>query len=84
MDIFDKAQETDAQFRAMSIDAVKRLAAQKRYASAFECGWCGEDIPEQRRLAVPGCELCAPCQSQKEHLKDSRQSLLMSDREQRR
>lgn len=72
MDIFDKAQETDAQFRAMSIDAVKRLAAQQRYASAYVCSWCGEEIPEARRQAVPGCELCAPCQSQKEHLKEQR------------
>lgn len=72
MDIFDKAQETDAQFTAMSIDAVKRLAAQQRYASATDCGWCGEEIPEARRQAVPGCELCARCQEEKERMKERR------------
>ncbi|MES3506928.1 TraR/DksA C4-type zinc finger protein, partial [Enterobacter hormaechei] len=23
---------------------------------------CGEDIPEPRRAAVPGCQTCAECQ----------------------
>lgn len=71
MDIFDQAQLKDAEFTAMSIDSVKRLAAQQRLAaldSNTECGWCGEEIPEARRLAVPGCDLCAKCQSQKERL----------------
>lgn len=68
MDIFDQAQEADAQFNRMSIDAIKRLAASQRYESSYLCGWCGEAIPEARRLAVPGCELCARCQGEKERL----------------
>lgn len=31
-------------------------------ASALECESCGVDIPEARRLAVPGCQLCVECQ----------------------
>ncbi|MCM7105986.1 TraR/DksA C4-type zinc finger protein, partial [Enterobacter hormaechei] len=31
--------------------------------SAEHCAECGEDIPEPRRAAVPGCQTCADCQS---------------------
>lgn len=31
--------------------------------SAKECEECGEDIPEDRRAAVKGVKLCAPCGS---------------------
>ncbi|MEG5393716.1 TraR/DksA C4-type zinc finger protein, partial [Enterobacter hormaechei] len=30
--------------------------------SAERCVECGEDIPEPRRAAVPGCKTCAECQ----------------------
>lgn len=30
--------------------------------SATECDSCGDDIPEARRLAVPGCRFCVSCQ----------------------
>lgn len=57
----------------MSIDAIKRLAAQKNAVSLAEtstdCAWCGQAIPEPRRQAVPGCDLCLRCQSEKERLK---------------
>lgn len=29
--------------------------------SAYECSECGEEIPEGRRRAVPGVELCVDC-----------------------
>lgn len=31
--------------------------------SAFECGYCGGEIPEARRLAAPGCVRCIECQT---------------------
>lgn len=34
--------------------------------SATECDDCGADIPEARRLAVPGCRLCVDCQGLRE------------------
>lgn len=81
-DVFDRAQEADASFRTLSIDAIRRLAAQRNAAeSAFACAWCGEAIPEARRKAVPGCDLCVSCQEQKEHLKDCRHSPPDSDEE---
>lgn len=30
--------------------------------SAEHCSECGEDIPEARRVAMPGCKTCASCQ----------------------
>lgn len=30
--------------------------------SAYECAECGETIPEARRQALPGVQLCVACQ----------------------
>jgi RNA polymerase-binding transcription factor DksA len=32
-----------------------------RTASATHCGECGDCIPDERRKAVPGCQVCANC-----------------------
>lgn len=29
--------------------------------SSFKCESCGAAIPEARRIAVPGCDLCVTC-----------------------
>lgn len=34
--------------------------------SAEDCESCGTDIPEARRLAVPGCRFCVDCQGFRE------------------
>ena len=34
--------------------------------SATECADCGDAIPEARRRAVPGCQLCVECQGLQE------------------
>jgi len=34
--------------------------------SATHCSDCGEDIPELRRVKVPGCQRCASCQQDEE------------------
>ncbi|CAM4005456.1 TraR/DksA C4-type zinc finger protein [Ectopseudomonas alcaliphila] len=34
--------------------------------SATECKSCGDDIPEARRLAVPGCRFCVCCRGVRE------------------
>lgn len=31
---------------------------------------CGEEIPEERRLAMPGVQLCVGCQQYNEFMKD--------------
>lgn len=40
-----------------------RLNARVRYEgeSATDCEECGVEIPEARRMAVPGCKLCRDC-----------------------
>ncbi|WP_165430982.1 TraR/DksA family transcriptional regulator [Atlantibacter hermannii] len=34
--------------------------------SATHCMDCGDDIPELRRVMVPGCQRCASCQEDSE------------------
>lgn len=46
------------------LDAV--LIARARLPSGeseAQCTICGDDIPEKRRLVVPGVKTCVPCQS---------------------
>ena len=31
------------------------------HPSAYECCRCGDDIPEARRVALPGVRLCVSC-----------------------
>ena len=52
---------------AQALDAVRqRLAKQRSQPSFSHCDACGEDIPEARRLAVPGVTMCIYCQSKSE------------------
>ena len=48
-------------------DAVAAARARlPRGESALYCRDCGEDIPEKRRIAVPGVQTCIACQSSKD------------------
>ena len=47
----------------------KKLAAQRALPSAEFCEECGADIPEARRLAIPGVQLCVECQGRSERVK---------------
>jgi phage/conjugal plasmid C-4 type zinc finger TraR family protein len=50
-----------------AIAAVRRqLEKQAAEPSAEECEECGDEIPEARRLAVPGCKLCVFCKEKQE------------------
>jgi phage/conjugal plasmid C-4 type zinc finger TraR family protein len=52
---------------AQALDAVRqKLAKQRSQPSLSECDACGEEIPEARRLAVPGVTMCIYCQSKSE------------------
>lgn len=42
--------------------AIQRMRIDRNAISAEQCSECGEDIPTQRRAAVPGCQTCAECQ----------------------
>jgi phage/conjugal plasmid C-4 type zinc finger TraR family protein len=44
----------------------RQLEKQRQMVSAEDCVECGEPIPEARRLAVPGVQLCIYCKSKSE------------------
>lgn len=60
--------------RPDTIDAANELAQQRidqavanmridhNAVSATHCEECGDQIKEARRVAVPGCQMCAECQ----------------------
>ncbi|MEY2853836.1 MAG: hypothetical protein RL030_968 [Pseudomonadota bacterium] len=51
------------QIDATVADAVKRAKDQlPQGPSALHCVECGESIPEARRAALPGVQLCVTCQ----------------------
>lgn len=53
---------------ASAVEELQREAALSAHrinrdaVSASHCSDCGEDIPELRRVKVPGCQRCASCQ----------------------
>ncbi|MFC3190784.1 TraR/DksA family transcriptional regulator [Pseudocitrobacter faecalis] len=59
-DIIDSAAEIEELQRNFALSKHRRTG---NLVSAEYCEACGEDIPEPRRAAVPGCQTCAECQS---------------------
>ncbi len=49
-----------------AIARVRAAAPQLRGESALECVECGEEIPENRRRALPGVKLCVACQAERD------------------
>ena len=65
MDVFDRATEIEEAQREDALQAQRRragLAGKTADDSAHECGMCGDSIPELRRQAVPGVQMCVECQ----------------------
>ena len=62
--------EIDQANRVAEMDLAERIRAARgavaNVESAFECENCGEEIPEKRRLAMPGCTLCVKCKADME------------------
>lgn len=44
--------------------AIAKCRINYHAVSATHCRDCGEEIPEQRREAVAGCQRCADCQEE--------------------
>jgi len=44
----------------------KKLAEQRSQPSLEECEECGDEIPEERRKAIPGVRLCVFCKERSE------------------
>ncbi|PVZ56540.1 DnaK suppressor protein [Pseudomonas sp. B1(2018)] len=55
-DICDAADDVIEKTREHALANIPRYTG----ISATECE-CGEEIPEGRRLAIPGVKLCTPC-----------------------
>ncbi len=65
-EIIDAAQDYIDKFTQAGVD---RCRINHNAVSATHCCDCGDDIPELRRLKVPGCQRCADCQGDFELLK---------------
>lgn len=58
-DIVDIADDVIQQTLEHALSNIPRYTG----ISATECEECSEEIPEGRRQAIPGVQLCAACQS---------------------
>lgn len=58
-DIIDQANEL-VEHRLQL--AIRKHRIDQNAVSAERCSECEEDIPEARRVAMPGCKTCASCQ----------------------
>lgn len=68
-DVFDRATEREERCRADALQAQERragLTGKTVNDSAFECAVCSAEIPQERRAAYPGTQLCVDCQSELE------------------
>jgi len=64
-DFIDNITDNEPREMAALIE-IARGDAGKQGLGAPICTECGKDIPMDRREAMPGCTLCAPCKSQQE------------------
>lgn len=62
------------QIEASLQDELARLRARAapEGESAEDCAACGEPIPEARRAALPGVQLCVPCATGRERRTEAR------------
>jgi phage/conjugal plasmid C-4 type zinc finger TraR family protein len=65
-DEMDLVQERAEEFNATALEL--QLQYRRTGASLKTCCVCGGDIPEARRLAMPGCIKCIECQSEWESM----------------
>ena len=68
MDEIDLAQRAEGLIRedALARCRSRRHGQGRATQSATHCRECGDPIPEARRAAVPGVELCVACQTESE------------------
>lgn len=71
MDIIETAAEIEELQRNAALSAHRM---DHNAVSAEHYTECGEDIPEPRRAAVPGCQTCASCQADLELIRKQRGS----------
>jgi phage/conjugal plasmid C-4 type zinc finger TraR family protein len=68
-DIIDRAQQYDEQYREIAIAShFSSRIAQRHQPRAADCIDCGEEIPADRREAVPDATRCIGCQEKHERI----------------
>ena len=72
MDDVDISQRNQAHFERLALQRLLDAMDELKGESAHECEKCGAQIPEGRRLAVPGCTRCISCQEAVERLRGGR------------
>ncbi len=65
MDEIDFATDLVSRETDCLIDECRRMANSPNETKG-ECAMCGEEIPEARQKAVPGCTLCVDCKRKTE------------------
>lgn len=60
MDMFDRATEVERMHREAALSSAG--TQRNTRPSRSTCAKCGTSIPEARRKAVPGVQLCVRCQ----------------------
>lgn len=66
-DSIDHAQARDEFFRETALAEHFRRGNRNAMAHAdVNCASCGNEIPDKRRQALPGCTHCISCQEQHE------------------
>jgi phage/conjugal plasmid C-4 type zinc finger TraR family protein len=69
MDEFDRASEQEEKDREAAIEAARgHYKRNWEVSSAQECVGCFSHIPEERREAIPGVQLCVACQTEAERI----------------
>lgn len=66
MDFCDRAQKSEDYHRQQSLDRIRGAVGGSAAVSLLNCIGCGDEIPEIRRKAVPGCTRCVSCQQELE------------------
>ncbi|SAE77215.1 phage/conjugal plasmid C-4 type zinc finger protein%2C TraR family [Enterobacter cloacae] len=62
-EIIDQASALETMMREHAIQAHR---INRDAVSATHCAECGDELPEARRKAYPGCTMCVSCQSNME------------------
>lgn len=60
MEEVERSQDDQERFNQFAVK--QQLATMPKGESAEECEDCGDNIPEDRREAYPGCKRCVTCQ----------------------
>lgn len=66
-DVFDQATAREETDRDAAIKAhLHAQAVKAARPSLHDCEDCGDEIPQARREAVPGCRTCCDCGTKRE------------------